>query len=115
MFLYLILEMNYEAGFFALQKKAMEKLSKNCLVISENEEFRCPICLTSDRVQVVVTSNCNHYFHQSCILEWLNENFNCPMCRQTLSATIRTKLEQQKVENLQEKYNAFYENLTKNI
>lgn len=27
---------------------------------------------------------CQHYFHNSCIVEWLNRSYTCPLCRYKL-------------------------------
>ena len=46
----------------------------------------CPICLEkldASNEDVLVT-DCNHTFHNDCLVEWLNINTKCPYCRQRL-------------------------------
>ena len=28
--------------------------------------------------------NCNHVYHEECLIPWLNKNDYCPMCRQNI-------------------------------
>jgi hypothetical protein len=45
----------------------------------------CCICLEcytpGETICVPVTNECNHVFHQECILEWLKNHDKCPLCR----------------------------------
>ncbi|KAL8093277.1 hypothetical protein AgCh_035242 [Apium graveolens] len=40
----------------------------------------CSICLQDDEEEVSVLE-CNHVFHQSCIVKWVREKNTCPLCR----------------------------------
>lgn len=42
----------------------------------ENKE--CSICL-EDNTNVKL--NCNHHFHENCILDWFQHDVSCPICR----------------------------------
>lgn len=45
--------------------------------------FVCAICLGALAVgeDCITPPNCDHTFHQSCILEWLPKSISCPCCR----------------------------------
>lgn len=48
------------------------------------ETDSCPICLSDWREldgNLLVESECGHYFHEHCINEWFQTRFDCPMCR----------------------------------
>jgi hypothetical protein len=47
----------------------------------------CPICLEAGKDSIFVKTECNHYFHKECLLEWLNVKKTCPMCRMDLRNT----------------------------
>ena len=47
----------------------------------------CPICLEAGKDSIIVKTECNHYFHKECLLEWLNVTKSCPMCRMDLRNT----------------------------
>lgn len=42
-------------------------------------EEECPICLSSNDVQIVLT--CGHHYHKMCLSEWTKNHSNCPVCR----------------------------------
>lgn len=45
----------------------------------------CCICLEhyspGETICVPVTKECNHVFHEECIVEWLKNHTECPLCR----------------------------------
>ncbi|XP_075507118.1 uncharacterized protein LOC142543635 [Primulina tabacum] len=46
----------------------------------------CSICMEdfeihSNSCAIVNELPCQHYFHNSCIVEWLNRSYTCPLCR----------------------------------
>lgn len=52
----------------------------------KKEKFKnCPICTENFEGQdLIVSLECQHFFHEYCILPWLNLNNSCPNCRFTL-------------------------------
>ena len=52
----------------------------------ETEEPDCSICLGSFKsAKSVSTIECNHSYHNSCIVDWLQYHDTCPLCRKDLS------------------------------
>src|SRR3989338_202180 len=55
------------------------------LVVSENPNLDCSICLQSfvpsDSIRLL---KCTHYYHSSCLDTWLSQNKHCPLCRQSV-------------------------------
>ena len=55
---------------------------------SENKLLSCPICIESIHLnETIVTTKCNHIFHNECLKKWLTDssvNNNCPSCRTDL-------------------------------
>lgn len=50
----------------------------------------CSICLSDIyNNDIIFTSECNHWFHASCILPWFACNHSCPNCRQEITLTLR--------------------------
>ena len=44
----------------------------------------CVICLSpinTRNEEIERSSNCKHFFHRQCIVEWISQNSTCPMCR----------------------------------
>ena len=50
----------------------------------------CSVCITDLMTDDnVVHLNCDHIFHEMCIMPWLNQRMNCPNCRQVVEGDIR--------------------------
>lgn len=47
---------------------------------------KCAVCLSQfrDREMAVLTSVCQHAFHERCVTRWLLQAKSCPMCRTPL-------------------------------
>ncbi len=45
----------------------------------------CPICLASCSRGDVITIECTHVFHKSCLQKWLQNADTCPLCRTQMS------------------------------
>jgi hypothetical protein len=56
----------------------------------------CPICLTELNLQKVYKTNCNHRFHEDCMIKWQKLKPNCPMCRENINGG-----EEEEVEYIQ--------------
>lgn len=50
----------------------------------QQESRICSICLDMIRCSELIaySEECQHIFHESCLLEWLMRCSNCPECRQ---------------------------------
>lgn len=45
----------------------------------------CTICLEQfSRNHKIISLDCNHTFHSSCILRWYQDHVTCPVCREQL-------------------------------
>ena len=55
------------------------------LLCDELPDDTCSICLEEFKEgEKIKNLNCNHIFHEECLLPWLNDNDYCPMCRQNI-------------------------------
>lgn len=66
--------------------------------------MECPICLSNitDIEKDIVTTNCGHTFHTSCLIQNVLQNgANCPYCRGVMTTHIKSQ-EEEEFENLQE-------------
>lgn len=65
--------------------RAIEKLKREKVTEELKEKYEaltCNICLDKYNVNdVVITLDCQHEFHEKCILEWLKLRNTCPVCR----------------------------------
>jgi len=55
----------------------------------ENRDLRqndeCAICLQPfDDNEMIMETDCNHIYHESCLDGWSLKNETCPLCRQLL-------------------------------
>ncbi|RWS29620.1 uncharacterized protein B4U80_08351 [Leptotrombidium deliense] len=46
----------------------------------ENEE-ECSICLDTTDEDMCRTIRCDHWLHETCLMEWMKRNDSCPLCR----------------------------------
>ena len=54
--------------------------------ITDYNDNTCPICIEKLN-GIICKSNCGHYYHKSCIIEWIKDNNNtCLTCRECLVA-----------------------------
>ena len=51
----------------------------------EDRNQECPICKETFGRKKVVSLNCEHSFHESCIKEWTKWGNYCPLCRSSLN------------------------------
>ncbi len=43
--------------------------------------FKCSICLDNYSIEdSIITTECMHRYHQSCLLKWIQEKRTCPIC-----------------------------------
>ena len=52
-----------------------------------NEETMssCPICLEDYEIEMILNKlQCNHIYHQECIIEWLKRDKTCPICKHNI-------------------------------
>ena len=51
----------------------------------ETQKIECSICLVDfENQDDVVLLDCNHMFHNTCILEWCSHKADCPNCREKI-------------------------------
>jgi len=51
----------------------------------KNFETQCSICLVNyENGDNVSLTNCNHLFHNECLVEWTHYKKECPICRKNL-------------------------------
>lgn len=60
-----------------------------------NLKDECPICFidykgipagAKGEYSVICATDCNHFFHTFCLLQWLKSHSSCPMCRKKLQS-----------------------------
>jgi hypothetical protein len=51
------------------------------ILIIDNQNEECSICLDKDYTQTWTILPCAHKFHGSCVSTWLQTNQTCPICR----------------------------------
>ena len=51
------------------------------LTIHISLQDECPICKERDANQLTMHLECNHRYHEYCILKWLESSGKCPVCR----------------------------------
>ncbi|CAD8072887.1 unnamed protein product [Paramecium primaurelia] len=59
------------------------QLETLCLQNRELED--CPICLMPIPSILLISTSCNHKFHQACLTLWLQVDKICPTCRTIIS------------------------------
>lgn len=75
----------------------------------EGEPENCTVCLDKKKYPLI-NLQCNHSFHEECLLSWIKENIVCPICRgtiitYTIQKTKNSKLEQKDFKKeLHDKY-----------
>ena len=82
-----LFDVNTDSANGPADKSYVEKLEKKPYIgILSREKFtNCPICTDNfNEADLVITLDCQHVFHESCILPWLELNNSCPNCRQPL-------------------------------
>jgi hypothetical protein len=67
-----------------LERNEEVVLDINNIVYSTTDKTgtECPICCSNfTDTEIVSITNCNHYFHSNCLVEWGHYNTACPVCR----------------------------------
>ena len=63
--------------------RIVEKIKNNTVdpnVLSKGSS--CSICLEDfDETKHIVYLDCQHIYHEDCIIEWINKDPSCPLCR----------------------------------
>ncbi len=59
--------------------------SPNLILVSNNQNEECCICMDSDNKNQWSMLLCGHKFHGECISQWLRSNQTCPICRIRIS------------------------------
>eukprot|EP00111_Clytia_hemisphaerica_P022314 TCONS_00065586-protein len=52
------------------------------------KEETCAICLDELTRKQPIKLDCNHHFHNSCIMKWLRQSDQCPLCKQTVNIEV---------------------------
>jgi hypothetical protein len=69
----------------ALHKSKKESKSSSLPERFSSARDECCICLdgyhSGETICLALNTECNHVFHQECVLEWLKNHSQCPLCR----------------------------------
>lgn len=42
----------------------------------------CPICIEQiKKGEDICITDCKHYYHKDCLLQWFNNSYDCPLCK----------------------------------
>ena len=52
----------------------------------------CSICMTIVKDDVILKTECGHYYHKECLNKWTKNNNSCPECRNNFSSPSTQKL-----------------------
>ena len=67
--------------------KELKKIEVNDNNLSNYKNIACNICLENFEVgNILRVLECNHEFHENCIITWLKSNNTCPICRHELES-----------------------------
>jgi len=51
-----------------------------------SDVLECAVCISSiEKNESCAILECNHSFHNECILKWLKKHLNCPCCRENFN------------------------------
>ena len=93
-----VIEQKLQNKLIQIKKFLKDKniLYKN-LNIVDSRFVNCTICLEpmyiSDTINIFKT-DCDHYFHNDCIMIWLREQRRCPICRCSIDIDLPTNKKQ---------------------
>ena len=48
-------------------------------------KHQCPICLSHIDNKFLYTTECCHFYHEICLLQWCKLSKTCAICRQNIS------------------------------
>lgn len=71
----------------SLFKKSNIKIYPILAIQKFNYLNECPICLQTNNYKII-TTNCNHIFHEECLSKWIKISKTCPICRKNLEISI---------------------------
>lgn len=66
-----------------VSQRVVEKIKNNTVdpTVLAKDSF-CSICLDDfDETKDIVYLDCQHIYHEDCIIEWINKDPSCPLCR----------------------------------
>ena len=86
--------MSFDVGSNSRHPPASEKAIKELKKIEVNDKnlnnyknITCNICLENFEIgNILRVLECNHEFHENCIITWLKSNNTCPICRHELES-----------------------------
>ncbi|KAL6774202.1 hypothetical protein ACKKBG_A24155 [Auxenochlorella protothecoides x Auxenochlorella symbiontica] len=62
------------------------ELSRKAIVVQEEEEGVCPICLDEfTEADPGIPTTCGHCYHLQCVMQWAQRSRECPMCFKLLT------------------------------
>ncbi len=59
------------------------------------KKHKCSICLFDIDNKFLYTTECHHFFHETCFLQWCKFRKTCPNCRHIVSLTPPKKIVKQ--------------------
>ena len=67
--------------------KELKKIEINENNLNDYKNITCNICLENFEIgNILRILECNHEFHENCIITWLKSNNTCPICRHELES-----------------------------
>ena len=72
-----------------LSKNKINKIKTikiNEINIKEYNKINCSICMEQFKIKdKIMKLNCDHIFHDICLIKWLNNDNTCPNCRNCIN------------------------------
>ena len=76
----------YMNVFYFLKQDRVIPLTN--IIIDDNNDNDCPICLEKLKTQQSIETECKHNFHRECLFKSFERNFLCPICRRNLQRNL---------------------------
>ncbi|KAM8721010.1 hypothetical protein ACLKA7_006960 [Drosophila subpalustris] len=61
------------------------KRAKEVIVLTQDDVYRCPVCLESVRHREPCTTRCGHIFCKTCIEATVRTTHRCPLCQKKIT------------------------------
>jgi len=81
---------------FELNPEITKKVDEEILAdLKEKGQDTCAICLGNYELEetISVLPNCDHVYHDACVVEWIKRSGKCPLCRSNIRGAPGTQVE----------------------